>query len=183
MRPRALKLHPRTVQKLARLKKEAESDGAYRVAQRLHAVLLNHDGGTSGEISRVLRKPRSCVTDWLKNYERFGYEGILEGHRSGRPSELSAKQQQQLADIIDSGPVAYGFLSGVWTSVMIARVIIEEFSVSYHPGHVRKILYEMDFSVQRPKRLLANADPIKQEKWRRYTYPNIKKKRRIYTRH
>ncbi len=48
MRVRILDLHPKTVKKLLRLKKEAESDGVYRVARRIHAVLLNHDLYTSG---------------------------------------------------------------------------------------------------------------------------------------
>ncbi len=47
MRPRRLTLHPMTAKKLLRLKQEAESDGAYRVARRIHAVLLNHDDYTS----------------------------------------------------------------------------------------------------------------------------------------
>ena len=59
---------------------------------------------------------------------------------------------------------------------MIARVIAEEFGVSYHPGHVRKLLEEMGFSVQRPQRVLARADPAAQARWRRRTYPNLKKK-------
>jgi hypothetical protein len=33
--------------------------------------------------------------------------------------------QHLLADILDSGPVAYGFLSGVWTAPMVMRVIEE----------------------------------------------------------
>lgn len=54
--------------------------------------------------------------------------------------------------------VAYGFTSGVWTCPMVARVIDEEFSVSYHPAHVSRILHELKFSVQRPKKTLAQAD-------------------------
>lgn len=176
MRARSLRLHSKVVEKLTKLKKEAEHEGAHRVATRLHAVLLNHDGRTSGEISKILDRPRSRVAEWLKNYEELGYDSVLEGHRSGRPSGLSEKQKLSLSDIIDSGPVAYGFLSGVWTSILIAEVIKEEFSISYHPGHVRKLLYELGFSVQRPKRLLAKADPDKQNRWTRYTYPRIKKK-------
>jgi transposase len=60
---------------------------------------------------------------------------------------------------------------------MIARVIREEFAVSYHPGHVRKLLTQLGFSVQRPKRELAKADPVLQDRWRRYTYPRLKKNR------
>ncbi len=121
MRARRLKLHPMTAKKLLRLKREADGDGAYRVAKRIHAVLLNHDGYTSGRITTLLKAPRSRVSEWLKNYERYGYEGLLEGYRSGRPREMTAKDEQSLADIIESGPVAYGFLSGVWTSPMIAE--------------------------------------------------------------
>jgi transposase len=178
MRPRALRLHGRTVEKLRRLKKEAEEDGAYRVAKRIHAVVLNHRGKTSGEIANILESPRSSVAEWLRNYEEHGYEGLLEGHRSGRPARLTDGQKKVLSDIVDSGPVSYGFLSGVWTSPMIAKIIEDEFSVSFHPGHVRKLLAGLGFSVQRPKKVLANADPIKQSKWCRYTYPNIKKKRK-----
>jgi transposase len=179
MEARRLYLHHQTKAKLKRLKKEAEQDGVYRVAKRIHAVLLNADGLTSGTIARLLDSPRSCTSEWLKNYAFNGYEGLLEGHRSGRHKELTDRQQKHLCDIIESGPVAYGFVSGVWTSIMITQVIAEEFSIDYHPGHVRKILYQMNFSVQRPRKQLAKADPIKQNKWRRYTYPNIKKKPKL----
>ena len=65
-----------------------------------------------------------------------------------------------MADLVDSGPVAYGFLSGVWTSPMVARVMEEEFGVRYHAGYVCRLLHDLGFSVQRPKRLLVRADPV-----------------------
>lgn len=176
MHPRSLKLHPQTERRLSRLKKEAEVDGEYRVAKRIHAVLLNHQGKTSGEIAHLFEAPRSCVSQWLSNYEFYGCDGLMEGYRCGRPSLLLEEYRTTLCDIIDSGPVAYGFLSGVWTSPMITRVIEEEFGLSYHPGHVRKLLSRLGFSVQRPRRLLAKADLKMQNRWKRYTYPNIKKK-------
>lgn len=177
MKARQISLHYQTHDKLKRLKQVAEQDGVYRVAKRIHAILLNAEGKTSGDIASILDSPRSCVSEWLRNYEYFGYDGLLEGHRSGRKAELTERQKIQLGDIIESGPVAYGFISGVWTSIMIAQVIAEEFLVDYHPGHVRRILYDMEFSLQRPRRKLINADADKQKKWYRYTYPNIKKKR------
>jgi hypothetical protein len=47
-------LHFQTRRQLERWRKEAEADGAYRVAKRLHAVLLNNDGCSSGEIAALL---------------------------------------------------------------------------------------------------------------------------------
>jgi hypothetical protein len=60
---------------------------------------------------------------------------------------------------------------------MLNRVIAEEFGCHYHPGHVRKLLHEIGFSVQRPKRMLARANPAEQDKWHRYTYPNLRNAR------
>jgi len=177
MRARYLRLSSKKAQLLSDLKKAAEKDGALRVAKRIHAVLLNHRKHSSGEIARILEAPRSKVSLWLGQYEEHGWEALLEGHRSGRPRQLDEQQRQGLCAILDSGPVAYGFASGVWTSPMIARVLQEEYQVDYHPGHVRKLLKELGFSVQRPRKRLAKGDPILQDRWQRYTYPRLKKNR------
>lgn len=176
MHTRLLHLHFQTYDKLRRLKKEAEADGAHRVAKRIHAVTLNHDGLSSGAIAELLDAPRSKVSQWLSDYERFGYEALLEGQRPGRPGQLTKQQQVQLEDIIDSGPQAWGFLSGVWSAPMVGRIIAEEFGIGYTARHVRRLLHEWGFSVQRPRRKLMRANPRAQNRWRRYTYPRLKKK-------
>src|SRR5207253_6632667 len=116
MLPRFLHLHPSTSRRLIRLSKKAERDGAYRVAKRLRAVVLNSEGRTSGELADILQAPRSKISEWLQRYQSEGVDGLLEGDRPGRPAELSEEQQQKLADILDSGPVAYGLDTGFWTS-------------------------------------------------------------------
>lgn len=176
MLARLLHLHPKTHSRLVRLSKEAERDGAYRVAKRLQAVVLNSEGRTSGELAGILKAPRSRVSEWLSLYQTHGVDGLLEGYRSGRPPLLRAEQRTRLGDILDSGPVAYGLDTGLWTSPMLAWVIEEEFGVAYHPGHVRKLLHNLGFSVQRPRRVLARADAEEQDRWHRRVYPNLKKK-------
>ena len=167
MLPRLLRLHPKTYSRLVQLRKEAERDGAYRVAKRLQAVVLNSEGRTSGDLAGILKAPRSKVSEWLARYQAHGVAALLEGYRSGRPPRLSESQHRRLGDLLDSGPVAYGLDSGIWTSPMIAWVIEEEFGVAYHPGHVRKLLHGLGFSVQRPRRILARADRREQDRWHR----------------
>jgi len=175
---RAIKIHgtKKKIQHLIKLSKQALRDGAYRVATRLHAVALNMEGKAAPEIANTLKVHRSKVSLWLCHWQRDGVDGLLETQRSGRPSELSDRQRQELEDILDSGPVAYGFNSGIWNCPMITRVIQEEFAISYHPAHVSRILHQLQFSVQRPRKTLARADKILQSKWVRYRYPAIKKK-------
>src|SRR6266550_5853941 len=96
MRARYLRLSSKKAQMLSALRKEAERDGAPRVAKRIHAVLLNHRRHSSSEIARILEAPRSKVSLWLGQYEEYGWEALLEGHRSGRPSLLDAQQREDL---------------------------------------------------------------------------------------
>lgn len=165
----------RTRRQLLSLRQEAQTDKAPRVALRLQAVLLSVDGHSPPQIAQLLHVHRSRVHDWVRNWNEHGVDGLKEGHRSGRPPSLTAAQREDLHDILESGPVAYGLNTGVWTSPMIAAIIAEEFGVGYHPGHVRRLLHRLGFSVQRPNTRLVQADTHAQNKWIRYTYPNLKK--------
>jgi transposase len=72
--------------------------------------------------------------------------------------------------------VAYGLNTAVWTSPLLAQVILEAFAVDYHPGHVRQLLGKLGFSVQRPTTRLMQADPLKRRRWIRYQYPSLNTK-------
>lgn len=165
----------RTIERLLRLRKEAHRDKKPRVALRIQAIILSLQQHSSVEIANLLKVHRSRVYSWISNWNEYRDEGLFEGFRSGRPARLSESDKETLYDIVDSGPVAYGYDSGIWTSPMIVQVIEEQFDVNYHPGHVRKILKELGMSVQRPTKELARAEPKKKNKWIRYTNPNLKK--------
>ena len=175
MQPIFAQGNSRTLQRLKTLRQEAQTDKAPRVVVRLAAIMLSVQGQTTGQIAQGLQVDRTRVHAWIGAWNEYGDEGLLEGHRSGRPAQLNATQREQLADILESGPVAHGLNTGVWTSPLIAQIIEEEFDVSYHPGHVRHLLKQMNFSVQRPKTRLVQANPQKQNRWIRYTHPNLKK--------
>ena len=176
MQPIFARGNQRTCQNLLRWQHQAEADKVPRVVLRLQAVRLSVQGHTAPEIARLLGVERTCVYDWICAWNGYQLEGLKEGQRSGRPALLSTAQREHIFDIVESGPIAYGFTTGVWTSPLLQHVIVEEFGVSYHPGHVRKLLKALGCSVQRPTTRLVQADPRAQNKWVRFTYPNLKKK-------
>jgi transposase len=133
---------------------------------------MSLDGHTTGDIAHHLKVHRSTVPLWIEHWNRYGEEGLWEGHRCGRPAGLTESQRQKLADILDSGPVAYGLETGIWTSPLVSQIERDEFALRYHPGHVRKLLRQLGYSVQRPTTRLAQADAKQKRKWVRYTYPN-----------
>lgn len=167
----------KTVAKLRRLRATAQRDKAPRVVLRIQGIMLSLQKRTTGEIAGMLQVNRTSVYAWVLNWNKFGEEGLKEGHRCGRPSQMDESQRERLYDLVDSGPVAYGLNAGIWTSPMVAQVILQEFGIEYHQGHVRKVLKNLGFSVQRPTTSIVQAQESTKNKWVRYTYPNLKKKR------
>jgi transposase len=176
MRPVFANGNSKTAELLLELRKEASRDQEPRVAQRFHAIALSIEGHSVSQIARSLKVHRSSVPLWIQQWNAHREVGLLEGHRAGRPSGLKAEQQEQLQDILDSGPLAYGLETGIWTSPVIRSVIAQEFGVDYHPGHVRKLLKRLGYSVQRPTTRLVQASLGEKSRWVRYTYPRLKKK-------
>jgi len=166
----------KTKEKLLSLRREAHHDKQPRIALRIQGIILSLDKHTTGEIASLLKVNRTTIPIWINNWNEEREEGLKEGIRSGRPTYLTSKNLQELYDIIESGPVAYGLNTGVWTSPLIADIIYEEFKADYHPGHVRKILKKLRLSVQRPTVTIVTGKPENKDKWHRYRYPRVKKK-------
>jgi transposase len=120
---------------------------------------------------------RGSINRWLQWYEANGTDGLVTEIPTGRPPKLTAAQLDELTTIIEAGPVSAGFESGVWTGPIIGNLIERRFDVRYHNHHVPRLLHQLGFSVQRPRKRLARADLHAQAVWLRDTFPQIKKKR------
>jgi transposase len=160
---------------LANAISQSWQDKDIRLWKRLKAIGLYLHGHHPEDICHSLDVSRRSIFYWLEHYDGSGVEGLREGEHPGRPAGLNVQELDRLAEILDSGPVAYGFSSGVWTCSRVGHIIQEEFGRGYHEDHVRKILHRLGFSVQRPTKKLAQANPQWQQRWIRHTYPTLKK--------
>jgi len=134
------------------------------------------DGRSVISLAAELGVQRGAINKWLQWYEAEGIAGLSTGKAPGRAPRLSDQQRAELAKTIEGGPVAAGYQSGVWTGPMIRDLIEQRFGVRYHKHHVPRLLNQMGFSVQRPRKRLARADVERQANWLRTTLPAIKKR-------
>lgn len=119
---------------------------------------------------------RGSVNRWLQWYEAMGVAGLVTGKAPGPTPKLNEAQRDELGAWIEAGPQAAGYTSGVWTGPMIGDLIEQRFGVRYHNHHVPRVLNQLGFSVQRPRKRLARADVQAQATWLRETFPAIKKR-------
>ena len=167
---------PSARKKLRRFIREAEKKQDLATWRRGRAVLGYIEGRTVLELKAELDVARSSVNRWITWYEAMGLEGLLTGTAPGPTRRLTEEQLDQLVVLIEDGPDAAGYTSGVWTGPMIGDLIAQRFGVRYHNHHIPRLLHKLGFSVQRPRKKLARADAEKQAHWLRVTFPAIKKK-------
>lgn len=85
---------------------------------------------------------------------------------------MTAAQKRLIPEFLWHGPEAYGFRGQVWTCARIAKVIEEEFGVSYHRDHVGRLLAELHWTPHVPIRRALQRDEGAIQRWRDEVWPD-----------
>src|SRR5215471_9767386 len=96
------------------LQQEIQRSEESRYDHRLHGVLLVAQGLTCPEVARCLGDAPRSVEYWVHRYQLQGLAGLTEGHRSGRPSRLSAKQMEEIGRALRNKPSDAGMRVNLW---------------------------------------------------------------------
>ena len=146
---------------------------------RRHRALGLLDGGRSlNEVARLLDCAPSSVMRWRDAREAGGAEALRVRFSPGRPAKLDARQRKRLVRLLLQGAITHGYTTELWTTARIARLIWKEFRVRYHRDHVGRLLHALGWTVQKPERRALERDEERIERWKKQTWPSIKKKPR-----
>ena len=170
---------PKARRKLRQFTATARKNSDLSTWRRGRAVPGYIEGRRVVELAAELDVSRGSVNRWLQWYEAIGVEGLHTGTAPGPQPRLSQAQRAELVRLVEAGPQAAGYETGVWTGPMIGDLIHQRFGVRYHNHHVPRMLHQLGFSVQRPRKRLARADAEAQAHWIRKKFPAIKKRRRL----
>lgn len=162
--------------KLDALVVKAKQRGDLRTWRRAKAVRDYLNGKKVLTIVAELEVARASVNQWLRWYDTAGTEALLPRKAPGPAPRLTPVQHDDLARLIDEGPQAAGYTGGIWTGPRIGDLIRRRFGVRYHNHHIPRLLHQLGFSVQRPRKRLARADQAAQARWLRKRLPAIRRK-------
>lgn len=113
----------------------------WRETRRLLAWKLHQQGWSQLRIAKALGVTQGAVSQWLKRArEEGGVEALRRHPASGRQAALTQEQFAQIPALLARGAAAYGFRDDRWTTRRVAAVLKQVFGVSYHPGHVSRVL-------------------------------------------
>jgi len=145
-------------------------------ARRMEAAALFKQGKSQAEVVRTLHVSRQTASRWHADWKDRGRKGLKAAGRAGRKPRLTSKQIRQIEAQLLQGPKAHGYATELWTLPRIAKIIKKTCGVSYHPGHVWRLMRQMRWSCQKPVRRAKERDEAAIERWVKEKWPRIKKK-------
>jgi transposase len=143
--------------------------------RRHRALSLLDKGNSLSEVGRLIGCAPSSVMRWSNVRRSGGEEALKVRLSSGRPVKLQTKYKAKLLNILSKGAIARGYGTDLWTTHRIADVIRDEFDVTYHRAHVGRLMHSLGWTHQKPERRALERDEDKINRWKKKTWPNLKK--------
>jgi transposase len=143
--------------------------------RRRKAARLFAKGRSQADVARELEVSRQSVSRWYADWQAGGAKSLRAAGRAGRLPRLGTEELTQVAAELEKGPRAHGYPTELWTLARVGEVIETLTGVSYHPGHIWKLLREMGWSRQRPARRALERNDEAIARWVREDWPRVKK--------
>lgn len=143
-------------------------------ARRRRAAQLFKEGQAQADVARFLQVSRQSVSRWYQDWRRGGARALQKAPRTGRPPMLTPQELKQVERVLLNGALGHGFSTDLWTLARVAEVIERATGVTYHPGHVWKVLRAMGWSLQKPARRAAERDEEAIATWVKERWPEVK---------
>ena len=118
-----LKLYKAQRKTLVKNLKKAETTGDIQAVKRILAILALGEGHDKQTVASLLKVNVESVKGWLITFLVFGVRGLKSKTSPGRPPKLTKSQKRELANTLDKGPAAAGFIGNCWRSSMIQHLI------------------------------------------------------------
>lgn len=143
--------------------------------RRREGMRLLGQGLAQAEVARRCGVSRPTALRWERQ-RRLVRGPAWKRRELGRPPKLSAAQKQRLTKALLQGAQAHGFLNDLWTLSRIAELIWRQSAVRLHPGHVWRLLGNLGWSIQRPAGKASQRDEAAIARWKKHTWPALKKR-------
>lgn len=160
----------RSLRQPARTKRNFE----HLEARRRQGMQLLAAGRSQAQVARQCGVSEATVSRWNRARRENGALS-WQRRRLGRPPKLTPVHLARLEAFLRVGAQAKGFATDLWTLPRISAVLERETGLRLHPGHLWRVLIQLGWSVQKPEGRATQRDEAAIARWKRHTWPALKK--------
>ena len=141
------------------LRVEARAESDRRAAMRMLAIAHAIEGMVRAEAARLADMSEQALRDAIKRYNAEGLAGVHDLPRPGRPSKLTAEQQEELLRLVLAGPDVETDGLSAFTRDDLAKIAKEKWGVGLAARSVGRILVNLGLSRQKARPSHPKKDP------------------------
>ena len=142
-----------------------EKDGS--AARRMLAIAMILDGADRKMAAETCGMDRQTLRDWVHRYNAAGPAGLRNLKSPGPGSKLTARQQAELAELVEAGPdpAVHGVVR--WRRVDLRDELQRRFGVTLHERSVGKVLAKLGYRKLSVRPRHPQADEEAQEAFKK----------------
>ena len=127
------------------LRRAAQREKNSPAARRMLAVALVLEGTDRRKAAESCGMDRQTLRDWVHRYNAEGVAGLRSRKPPGPSSKLTARQESELAALVEAGPdpARHGVVR--WRRVDLRDEIEQRYGVTLHERSVGKVLAKLGF--------------------------------------
>lgn|GEM_PF-233352 len=113
-----------------------------RVLKKLYFIKSLYRGESVERSADLIGVTKATGYNWLKAWNKHGYEGLLFKPKSGRPSRLSDTDKEELERILRK--------KDTWETREVQDLVKKEFGVKYSSWQIRRIMKSLGMKYAKP---------------------------------
>jgi len=162
-----------TVKQLQHAWQEAVRRGQTRLIRHISALLEVGRGRRVATAAAQVGVRASTVYRWLHAFLLQRWDSLRYGSAPGRPSKLTPTQKERLKAVVAAGPLAAGYPSGCWSSLLLQDLIYRTFGKLYNAHYVCTLRHNLGFSFQKARFVSDHLDAERRRHWLAQEWPAI----------
>jgi transposase len=143
--------------------------------RRRLAVRRVQSGYTQQGVADFLGVHLRTVQRWMRSYRDGGMRALKAKPASGRPPNLTWKQEQTVLRWFRKSPREFGFPTELWTGARVVELIRRKFHKRFHPHYIIEWLAERRITPQKPEQQARERNARNVRRWLREDWLRIKK--------
>src|SRR6201993_4151327 len=147
-----------------------------KAARRMLAIALVLEGKDRKTAAETCGMDRQTLRDWVHRYNAAGLAGLRNLKSPGPGSKLTARQQAELAELVEVGPApaVHGVVR--WRRVDLRDELQRRFGVALHERSVGKVLARLGYRKLSVRPRHPQADEEAQETFKKTSPRQLRRK-------
>lgn len=138
-----------------------------RFVRRLDVIALICDDHPIHYVAGLFGINPTTVQRWVHRINESGFGGLNDKSGRGRRSQLIDTDRRQLKKDIEGPPSKFGYEQSRWDGKLLSHHLKVHYGIHIKVRQCQYLFKHLGFSLQRPRKMPAGADPKKKEAFKK----------------